>query len=203
MEWKALIRPLWRRLSLRYLGLKNVGRAVYVHPTVQVEYPARIWLGDAVHVHYHSELRSGQDSKIQLADGCRIGPYAMLLANEGYLKMGCNGYVGPFSILRGDGGLEIGCDVLISPQVVIMTANHAFEDCMHPIRQQGDVREAVVIEDDVWLGTGVKVMAGVRIGRGAVVAAGAVVTKDVPPFAVVGGVPARLIRFRQGGRNER
>lgn len=202
MEWKALVRPLWRWVSLQYLGLGNVGRNVYVHPTVRVEYPARIWLGDSVHVHYRSELRSGQGGKIELADSCRIGPYAMLLAQEGYLKMGSNGYVGPFSILRGDGGLEIGRDVLISPQVVIMTANHAFEDCLHPIRQQGDVREPVVIEDDVWLGAGVKVMAGVRIGRGVVVAAGAVVTHDVPPFAIVGGVPARLIRFRRGAYDE-
>lgn len=56
----------------------------------------------------------------------------------------------------------------------------------------------VIIEDDVWIGTRAIVLHGVTIGRGAVVAAGSVVTKSVPPYAIVGGVPARLIRFRWG-----
>jgi len=54
----------------------------------------------------------------------------------------------------------------------------------------------IVIEDDVWIGHGAIIMSGVRIGQGAIVAAGAVVTKDVPPYAVVGGVPAKLIKYR-------
>ena len=54
----------------------------------------------------------------------------------------------------------------------------------------------IVIDDDVWIGYGAKIMSGVHIGQGAVVAAGAVVTKDVPPYAIVGGVPAKVIKYR-------
>jgi serine acetyltransferase len=54
----------------------------------------------------------------------------------------------------------------------------------------------IVIDDDVWIGYGVTILSGVHIGQGAVVAAGAVVTKDVPPYAIVGGVPAKIIKYR-------
>jgi maltose O-acetyltransferase len=78
-----------------------------------------------------------------------------------------------------------------------MTSAHAFDDQNVPINLQGALPiRAVKIGDDVWIGTRVIIMPGVTIGRGAVIGAGAVVTKDVPSFAVVGGVPARTIRYR-------
>ncbi len=63
---------------------------------------------------------------------------------------------------------------------------------LQPIQSRGDI----VVEDDVWLGVGVKVLDGVTIGRGAVIGAGAVVTKDIPPLAIAAGVPARVLRRR-------
>jgi maltose O-acetyltransferase len=93
--------------------------------------------------------------------------------------------------------VTIGCDVLMGPDVVIMTSAHAFEDPNVPINLQGALPiRAVNIGDDVWLGTRVIIMPSVTIGRGAVIGAGSVVTKDVPPFAIVAGVPAKTIRYR-------
>jgi acetyltransferase-like isoleucine patch superfamily enzyme len=94
------------------------------------------------------------------------------------------------------GTILIGNDVLIGPNAVLRASDHRFDDPTQPIRLQGHSGGAIVIEDDVWLGANVTVVGGVRIGRGAVVAAGAVVTRDVPPLAIVGGVPARVIRMR-------
>lgn len=95
------------------------------------------------------------------------------------------------------GPTTIGADVMMGPECRIYTAGHANKDVTRPMRLQGTEKaQPVVIEDDVWLGARVMVMPGTVIGRGSIVAAGAVVTKDVDPFTVVAGVPARLVRRR-------
>ncbi len=98
-----------------------------------------------------------------------------------------------------DANVQIGHFVMLASNVAIVGGDHRFDIVGVPIRFTGRDRMEellTVIEDDVWIGHGCIVIAGVRIGRGAVVAAGTVVTKDVPPYAIVGGVPAKLIRYR-------
>jgi maltose O-acetyltransferase len=93
--------------------------------------------------------------------------------------------------------IRIGKDVMMGPDVLIIGRNHRFDDISKPMRLQGYTdAPPVVIEDDVWLGTRVIVLPGIRVGRGSIIGAGAIVTKDVPPFAVCAGNPARVIRFR-------
>jgi acetyltransferase-like isoleucine patch superfamily enzyme len=92
--------------------------------------------------------------------------------------------------------LTIGNHVLVGDNVSFRTADHEFADLAIPIVDQGERRGSIVVEDDVWLGANVTVLRGVRIGRGAIVGANAVVTRDVAAFAIVGGVPARLIGSR-------
>ena len=111
-----------------------------------------------------------------------------------YSAIGINAYIGGTS----DGGkLKIGNYVLMAPEVVILTSNHNSKDINIPMCYQGVSKETVVIEDDVWICTRVMIMPGVTIHRGVIAAAGAVVTKDIPPYAVVGGVPARILRMRK------
>lgn len=95
------------------------------------------------------------------------------------------------------GGLSIGKNVLIGPYVIIYTTNHIYSDISIPINEQGQTEEAVIIEDDVWIGAKAIILPGVNIGKGSIVAAGAVVTKDVPPYSIVGGIPAKIIRNRK------
>ncbi|MBP7051864.1 MAG: acyltransferase [Phycisphaerae bacterium] len=91
--------------------------------------------------------------------------------------------------------VTIGRDVLIAGRVYISDHDHVFDDPVLPARRASGLRSApVVIEDGVWLGEGCVILKGVRVGQRAVVGANAVVTKDVPPFTIVGGVPARVIR---------
>ena len=95
------------------------------------------------------------------------------------------------------GPVTIGENVLMGPEVIIYTKNHKFDDTNLPIIKQGYEKiMPVTISDDVWVGRRVMIMPGVRIGKGCVIAAGAVVTKDVPSFSVVGGVPAKVIKSR-------
>jgi acetyltransferase-like isoleucine patch superfamily enzyme len=95
------------------------------------------------------------------------------------------------------GNIHIGRYVMIAPKCALFPYQHVMDDPTQVMEQQGFVSKGdIVIEDDVWLGTGVKVMDGVRIGRGAVVGAGAVVTRDIPPYTIAAGVPAKVIRTR-------
>lgn len=95
---------------------------------------------------------------------------------------------------------HIGSDVIMGPDCVIYTRNHRFDRLDIPMREQGyGPVEPVEIGDDCWIGGRVTILPGVHVGNGAVIAAGAVVTKDVPPYAVVGGVPAKIIYNRKDG----
>jgi maltose O-acetyltransferase len=98
---------------------------------------------------------------------------------------------------RINGMVQIGCDVMMGPQVLIYTRNHCIDCTEVPMINQGVTEESpVVIEDDVWIGARVIILPGVRIGKGSIIAAGAVVSKDVPPYSIVGGVPAKVIKYR-------
>ena len=95
------------------------------------------------------------------------------------------------------GPLRVGADVMMGPRCVLISDNHAMDDTSRPMNTQGFVASRpIVIEDDVWIGAGVTVLPGVRIGRGSVIGAASVVTKDVPPWTVAAGNPARVVRQR-------
>jgi len=100
--------------------------------------------------------------------------------------------------IRASGGkVVIGANCLISQQVSIIAANHAISKSSL-IRDQAWVTKGdIVIGDDVWVGCGVQIMSGVNIGDGAVIGAGSLVNKDIPPYAIVGGVPAKVIKYRE------
>lgn len=98
--------------------------------------------------------------------------------------------------------LTIGRKVIFGPHPTIITGDHRIDVVGKFIIDVGDAEKnglqdaPVVIEDDVWCGANVTILKGVTIGRGSVVAAGAVVTKSFPPYSIIGGVPARMIRMR-------
>jgi maltose O-acetyltransferase len=92
--------------------------------------------------------------------------------------------------------VHIGSHVIMGPDIKIYSRNHRFERLDMPIKDQGKHYLETYIGDDVWLGANTIITAGCHIGNHAVVAAGAVVTNDVPDYAVVGGVPAKIIKYR-------
>lgn len=95
------------------------------------------------------------------------------------------------------GRVVIGNDVMMGPNCTIYTRNHRFDDITTTMRGQGFQEERpVTIEDDVWIGGHVIILPGVTIGHGAIVGAGAVVSKDVPPYAIAAGNPARVVKYR-------
>lgn len=96
----------------------------------------------------------------------------------------------------GGGEIRIGSLCLIGPGVVMRTGQHKFSDRGRPIRDQGNKYGDISVDQDVWVGANAVILSGVAIGSGAIIAAGAVVTRDVDAYAIVGGVPARVLRYR-------
>ena len=135
--------------------------------------------------------------------GCRvtIGDHVWLNAKDDRgngaptLSIGDGTYIGRLSQINAWASVTIGRDVLIADRVFVGDADHSYMDPDAPIRRQGDCFQgAVCLEDGCWIGIGAVILPGVTIGKNAVVGANAVVTKSVPARALVGGVPARVIR---------
>lgn len=134
--------------------------------------------------------------KIIIGENTRIARWCVFREYGGSITIGNNCSINSFCHLSGNGGIRIGDNVLIATQCVLISANHCFNDTTKPISCQGETRAQVIIEDDCWLGAGVKVLMGVKIGRGSVIGAGSVITHDIPPYSVVVGVPGKVIKSR-------
>lgn len=133
----------------------------------------------------------GSHKHLKIKTNCNLGSLNMITIGDN-VQIGNN-----VTILALTKDIVIGNDVLIAPYVSIIGTNHTISDPDKLIRLQGMTSAQITIQDDVWIGTKAIILPGVTIGKGSVVGAGAVVTKDVPPYAVVGGVPARVIKMRK------
>ncbi|WP_269799260.1 acyltransferase [Idiomarina sp. X4] len=133
--------------------------------------------------------------------GAEIGIHCSVLKNveisnpRNLLVGDCSG-LGARNTINCQGKVVIGERVLMGPEVMIFTATHVWNDEIKTFYKQGIETSRVDIGDDSWIGARAIILPGVKIGRGAVVAAGAVVTSDVPSYAIVGGVPARIIKHK-------
>jgi acetyltransferase-like isoleucine patch superfamily enzyme len=122
---------------------------------------------------------------------------AVKLANPRNISLGDNCYLGDgVQLYAWNEKITIGNNVLVAAGAQMITRKHGFADVDLPISEQGYVNAPIVIEDDVWIGFRAIILSGVTVGRGSIVGAGAVVTKDIEPYSIVGGVPAKLIRKR-------
>lgn len=118
------------------------------------------------------------------------------------IEIGDHVYIGPEAYIFAQGGISIGSGTIFGPRVTILTSNHNYDNPdLKSIPYDGkNILKKVTIGENVWIGANVLIAPGVTIGEGAVVAMGAVVTKDVPPLAVVGGNPAKVIKYRDKER---
>lgn len=141
-------------------------------------------------------LRSWICSKLFKHTGKNI-----IIKHGAYFGDGRNIVMGDYSQLgincKVENDLVMGDYVLMGPDIVIYSSMHAYDDLDTPIMMQGSKEiKPVTIGDDVWIGLRAVIMPGVEIGSHAIIGSGAVVTHDVPEWAVVGGVPAKVIKYR-------
>jgi acetyltransferase-like isoleucine patch superfamily enzyme len=162
------------------------------------------------HIHLGITINIGDNVEINglCKEGVKIGNNVSILRNTiiectGVIRnlgagivIGNNVGIAQNCFIQVRGKVIIGNDVIFGPGVSIFSENHRFSDLEKPIREQGETRIGVIIEDGVWIGSGAAILDGVTVGQHSIIATGSVVNKNVPPYSIVGGVPAKLIKTR-------
>jgi acetyltransferase-like isoleucine patch superfamily enzyme len=154
--------------------------------------------GQNVSISRHARVYTAEGHRVAIGSDTRIEHGAIINPYHGQVVIGERSFIGPYCLVYGHGGLSIGDDVLIATHTVIVPSNHTYADPLVPINQQGTVDIGITIESNVWIGAHATILDGVTISSGAVVAAGAVVNRDVATGEVVGGIPARVLKCRDG-----
>lgn len=174
------------------------GRQVRISPLVEFVNPAGIFIRPNVKIERGASIKScGSTSKIILHSNVCIDKNVNIKTHKsGHIEIGHHTYIGPFTCLSGD-SISIGKNCLIASHCRIYANNHIFADPEVLIRLQGHSYRGIKIAKNCWVGAGVSILDGVTIGEGSVIGAGAVVTKNIPPFSVALGVPAKVVKRRK------
>lgn len=190
-------RGLIRRPFFGHLeGIAFIGKKVKIRHAKKISVKNGLTLGDGVYINALS--RRG----VSIADNVSIGAGSIIECTGVIRELGDGISIGSHvgfaqnAFIGVRGFIDIGDNCIFGPNVAIHSENHSFEDLHTPIRLQGVSRKGVSIGANCWIGERAIILDGVTIGEGVIVAAGAVVTKDVPAFSVVGGVPARVLKTR-------
>lgn len=194
------LRALVYRLVLKTRGMAAIESGVRLRFADNITLGGGSYLDQGVYLHACANGIEIGD-KTLVMHGSVLHVYNFRSLPHSGIWVGESSLIGEYNVIRGQGGVRIGSRVYTSPMVQIIAVNHVFDDPARPMLEQGITAEGIVIEDDVWIGSGAVITDGVTVGKGAVVAAGAVVTKDVPAHTVVGGVPARVIREIAGPKD--
>lgn len=194
---RGLRKLLYRTICAR------IGECIEIQPGVEFTNASGIEIGDWVRLHRDVRIRcNGENSKVRLRDWAHIDRGVDFKTHRcGEIEIGENSYIGPYTCLSGD-YIKVGRNCMIASHSGLYANNHNFADPTLPICKQGNTYKGITIEEDCWLGSGVKVLDGVTIGRGSVIGAGAVVTKDIPPYSIAVGVPAKVVSQRSGAANQ-
>jgi acetyltransferase-like isoleucine patch superfamily enzyme len=136
-------------------------------------------------------------NEVKIGESCLISRGVSFIVTEtGNIQLGSRIYIGRDCVLASDAGIVIGDNTMLAEFVSIIDSDHDTVKNGIPIRDQELIPRPVTIGADVWVGRGCAVLKGISIGEGAVVGANSVVTKDIPPFSVAYGCPARVVRYR-------
>lgn len=191
------IRTFLYRFILHMDGRSAIERNVRLRFASNIHLANGVYLDENVYIHAcPGGVVIGENSLVM--HGAVLHVYNFRDLPHAFIHIGRDSLIGEYSIIRGQGGVTIGNRVYTSPMTQIIAVNHVFDDPNQPFVNQGITAEGITISDDVWIGSNAVITDGVFIGKGAVIAAGAVVTHDVPPYTVVGGVPARFIKEIDG-----
>lgn len=167
-------------------------RAIFVRGVLAIGSGTRIPLGTKI-IWRRGSIHIGE--KVHFRQG------VVLDAQKGSISIGDHVSFNEYTILLGRGGISVGNDVRIAAHAMIVSFDHNFDDVSQLIRLQGVTPKPVVIEDDVWIGAGAKILGGSHVAKGCVIGANAVVKGKTEPYGIYVGAPARLLK-RRGETND-
>jgi acetyltransferase-like isoleucine patch superfamily enzyme len=182
--------------------LRKVGKGTVFGKDVVLRCPGRISLGQRVMIDDYAVLDAkGENSSLELGDQILLGRSTILSCNDSILTIGNFVSFGPFCFLASRSVLRIGSNVAIGAGTYFLGGGHAHDDPDTAVIHQARLSKGIIVEDNAWIGIDAKILDGVTIGRNSIVGAGAVVSKDVPPWTVVLGNPARVVEKRKQAPN--
>ena len=193
-----------RSLFYRFL-LRRMGRAAVIGRNVTLRHPGRTSLGSRVVVEDNAVLdaKGGYGDGITIGDDVFIGRGTIFSMGGGTIAVGEGSSFGSNCRIGSLGEIKIGKKVLVAAYVYILAANHRYERTDIPVIDQPvESQGGIEIGDGTWIGAYAMIMDGVRIGEHSIIGAHTLVTKDVPPYSVVVGVPGRVVRDRRTGGGE-
>ena len=178
-------------------GLVFIGKRVKIKHASHIKTQGGLSIGDDCQINALSRGGIEFGNNVSLGSGTIIECTGVIRDLGDSLKIGNHVGFAQNCFLEVRGKITIGDDCIFASGVNMAAENHNFSDVNKPIRQQGATKKGITIGRDCWIGTKVVILDGVTIGDGCVIAAGAVVNKDVPPYSVVGGVPAKILKSRK------
>jgi acetyltransferase-like isoleucine patch superfamily enzyme len=189
-----------RKVAYPWL-LGSVGRNVTFGHGVVLRHPKKIRLGDDVVVDdlVVLDAKGTSNRGIDVGNGVFLGRGTILSCKDGDIVLGDKTNIGFHCEVFSASTVTVGRDGLFAAYTYLVGGGHEFDRADVPVIEQERSSRGITLGDNVWLGTGTKVLDGVRIGRDVVVGAGGVVTDDLPDGTVAVGIPARVVRRREGG----
>ena len=194
---------LLRGWQMRRLRGTTAGVRFGLGAGVRIIYPRCLRVGDNVTIEGPAYLHCLSERGVHVGNHTSIGRNLWLQCGgtldncaHGWFEIGEYSFIGCNAVIGAGGGIRIGSHVQIGQCVNMHAENHEFIDADRRIDQQGVSYKGIVVGDDVWIGSKATLLDGITVSDGAVVGAGAVVTHDVPAYAIVAGVPARVIGNR-------
>tara|TARA_R110001583_G_scaffold170296_3_gene323727 strand:- start:50 stop:736 length:687 start_codon:yes stop_codon:yes gene_type:complete len=179
---------------LRTKGICFKGRNVTIKHKALFSSGRNLILEDNVSINALSENGIRFGDNVTISRNCTLLCTGVISHKGVGISIGNNTGINAYCFFGGQGGIDIGNNVIIGPQVKIFSENHNFSDKNNIIKNQGVTRQGVKIESDCWIGSGATILDGVILKSRTVVAAGSVVTKSFEENSLIGGVPAKLIK---------
>lgn len=193
---------LLRGFRIKYF-LKGSSGLLFVGRRCKIRHKSKILLGRTVTIGDNVEINALSKEGIRIGDNVSILRNTIIECTGVIRNLGEGLYVGnnvgiaQNCFIQVRGKVVIGNNVIFGPGASIFSENHRFDDPDIPVSMQGEIRKGVIIGDGVWIGARSVILDGVQIGQNSIIAAGSIVNRDVPPYTIAGGVPARIIRNRK------